>query len=222
MSLQLTIYDMKLKPISFNVDKSTTIGEIKKIFTSKGGDGGLNQWKYDGHILEDDNQKLEDIEGFDPEEMAMSVTTNVRGGPIQFTNVSKKQIKNLGFSSSAPSYRRIERGLNIFGICKKKGCKAEQKEVVVPINKNSFNLTEENFSLFCPECESIIQPKTVGFYLCQYRIYGSKVEDGKVVDFDNGYEEAKDKDYLQYFDPSSNGKITFIKLIFEISKYYEE
>ena len=80
MSVSLTILDMKLKPITFSVDKSTTIGEIRKIFVSNGGNGGNNQWKYDGKILENDEQKLENVEGFDPEEMAISVTTNVRGG----------------------------------------------------------------------------------------------------------------------------------------------
>ena len=78
--LEITIIDMKMKTVIFNVNKCATIGELRKIFVEKGGDGANNQWKYDGKILKNDNQKLQDIEGFDEEGMAISVTTNVRGG----------------------------------------------------------------------------------------------------------------------------------------------
>ncbi len=80
MSVPLTIIDMKMKTINISVDKSITINEIRKIFVEKGGEGANNQWKYDGEILKNDNQKLEDVKGFDSEGMAISVTTNVRGG----------------------------------------------------------------------------------------------------------------------------------------------
>ena len=80
MSVPLTIIDMKMKTINITVDKSITINEIRKIFVEKGGDGANNQWKYDGEILKNDNQKLEDVKGFDSEGMAICVTTNVRGG----------------------------------------------------------------------------------------------------------------------------------------------
>jgi hypothetical protein len=82
MSIPLTIIDMKLKPINISVDKSITIGEIRKLFVEKGGEGANNQWKYDGEILKDDNQRLEDIQRFDSDGMAISVTNNVRGGKI--------------------------------------------------------------------------------------------------------------------------------------------
>lgn len=80
MSVTLNIIDMKLKTIVLYVDKEQTIGEIRKLFVTQGGDGGNNQWKYDGEILSNDNTKLKNIKGFDEEEMAFSVTTNVRGG----------------------------------------------------------------------------------------------------------------------------------------------
>ncbi len=97
--------------------------------------------------------------------------------------------------------------------------KANGKEVVVPIKKKKINLTEEKFNQKCPECESIIEPKTVGFYLCKYHIYGQKIEDKKIVDFDNDYQKANDREYLQYFD-AENGEAKFIELIFEVIEYY--
>ena len=72
--------DMKMKTITLYVDKSVTIGFLRNLFREKGGDGINNQWKYDGRILDDDDIKLENVQGFDPEEMAITVTTNVRGG----------------------------------------------------------------------------------------------------------------------------------------------
>ena len=57
----------------------------------------------------------------------------ISGGGMTFTDVSKKNTINIGFSSSAPSYRTAEKGINIFGICKKSGCKAYEKEVIVPV-----------------------------------------------------------------------------------------
>ena len=78
MSVPLTIIDMKMKTINISVDKSITINEIRKIFVERGGEGANNQWKYDGEILQNDNQKLEDVKGFDSEGMAIYV--NVRLG----------------------------------------------------------------------------------------------------------------------------------------------
>lgn len=86
MSVHITIIDMKLKSIEIDVDKNTTIGELRKLYISRGGDGRDNQWKYDGNILRNDSQKLKDIEGFDPEEMAFSVLCNIRGGQIKIVD----------------------------------------------------------------------------------------------------------------------------------------
>ena len=77
LSLLLAV---SLVSINISVDKSITINEIRKIFVERGGEGANNQWKYDGEILQNDNQKLEDVKGFDSEGMAICVTTNVRGG----------------------------------------------------------------------------------------------------------------------------------------------
>ena len=82
MNVQVQFIDMKQKIVNLFVDKSITIGKLRKKFEENGGNGSNNQWKYDGQILENDNIKLEDIKGFDPDGMVISVTTNVRGGYI--------------------------------------------------------------------------------------------------------------------------------------------
>lgn len=82
MNVQVIFIDMKQKNVNLFINKSITIGRLRKKFEKNGGNGSNNQWKYDGHILENDNIYLENIRGFDSEGMAILVTTNVRGGYI--------------------------------------------------------------------------------------------------------------------------------------------
>ena len=61
--------------------------------------------------------------------------------------------------------------------------------------------------------------KTVGFYLCKFKIYGKKLVDDQVERFENKEDEANKKDSLKYFDPELNGEVTVIELIFEVLEY---
>jgi len=141
------------------------------------------------------------------------------GCAMLFTDLSKNKTKEIGFSKNAPSYRRATKGINIFGICNCKKCKAYKKEVVVPIKKKKLDLIKERDELFCPECEATIIPKTVGFYLCKFIIYGKKLVDDQVERFENEEDEANKKDKLKYFDPELNGEIMVTELIFEVLEY---
>jgi len=141
------------------------------------------------------------------------------GLPMLFSDVSKNKTKELTFSKKAPSYRKVTKGINIFGICKFKKCIAYQKEVVVRIKKKKFDLIEERNDLFCPECEALIVPKTVGFYLCKFKIYGKKLENGQEQEFSNESDEASNKGTLKYFDPELSGNVMITQLIFEVEKY---
>jgi hypothetical protein len=148
-------------------------------------------------------------------------TKGVKGSgcPMMFTDISKNKTKEIGFSKKAPSYRKVSKGINIFGICNFKKCKAYKKEVVVSIKKKKLDLIKERDELFCPECEATIIPKTVGFYLCKFKIYGKKIENDRVEPFENDEDEANNKDSLKYFDPELNGEITVTELIFEVLEY---
>ena len=139
--------------------------------------------------------------------------------PMMFTDISKNKTKEIGFSKKAPSYRKVTKGINIFGICIFKKCKAYKKEVVVRIKKKKLDLIKERDELFCPECEAIIIPKTVGFYLCKFKIYGKKIEDDIIEPFKNDPDEANNKDSLKYFDPEFNGEVKVSELIFEVLEY---
>ena len=149
-------------------------------------------------------------------------TKSTKGGGciMLFSDVSKNKTKEIGFSKDAPSYREASKGINIFGICHCKKCDAYNKEVVVRIKKNKFDLINEKDQLFCPECESVIIPKTVGFYLCRFHIYGKKIIDDKIIPFDNCINEAHNKNSVTYFDPDLNGEVFVSQLIFEVLEYF--
>ena len=211
--LSMTVFDLKR--------------EIERMFNLK--NGFLNDYilkcKYRGmrseSLMGKDNSTLFDNHIRNYCLVSFGKVKNLGGGgPMNFTDVSKGNTIDLDFSSDAPSYRTAGKGINIFGICKCKNCKSKGNEVVCIVNKKKIDLTEEKFNITCPECSSIIEPKTVGFYLCKYRIYGEKIENKTIVDFDSGVQEANDKNNLKYYDQLSNGEAKFNKIIFEVIEYY--
>jgi hypothetical protein len=143
-----------------------------------------------------------------------------RGYPMLFSDVNKNKTREITCSKKAPSYRAVTKGINIFGICNFKKCEAYKEEVVVMINKKKFDLINERNELFCPECGSPIIPKTVGFYLCKFKIYGKKINDGKEEYFENEIDEANNKNSVKYFDPDLNGEVMITQLIFEVTEYF--
>ena len=150
--------------------------------------------------------------------MTLSFYSNIIGGgiPIDFVDVSKGKIQNLEFSKSAPKWRKVQEGLNIFGICCNPQCKAYKKEVIfiphLEEDKHIFNLNDNITNILCPICHLIIKIKTCGFWKCEYQFIGAKIEKGKLENFDSGPKETKDNEF-EYFDPSGNGNVTWTKLI---------
>ena len=153
-------------------------------------------------------------------EILVVKTNNVKGGTfsINFTDLSKQIYEEDYFADEAPEYRIVGEGINIFGICKCKKCKAYKEEVIVPLNVDKFDIIKDKDNLECPACENLIVPKTVGFHLCDYKIKGTKFENGKCIPFEfNG--KAENKDSVQYFNPDKNGETTIMELMIEIIKY---
>ena len=148
-------------------------------------------------------------------------TRQILGGGFSmlFSDVNKNKTREITCSKKAPSYRAVNKGINIFGICNFKKCEAYKKEVVVMINEKKFDLIKERNELFCPECGSPIIPKTVGFYLCKFKIYGKKINNGKEEYFENNIDETN-KNSVKYFDPDLNGEVMITQLIFEVIEYF--
>ena len=158
--------------------------------------------------------------------ITVSNKLNVNGGILfaaSFTDVSANKFQEINFSKdlkNVPVYRLVKKGINIFGICHCKKCSAHKKEVIARISQDKFDLIKDRDELCCPACGSIITPKTVGFFLCQFKISGKKFQNGLVYNFANLPDEAKNKDSFKYFVPENNGEATFMDLIFEVLKYY--
>ena len=70
---------------------------------------------------------------------------SVKGGGgfcAKFTDVSQMKTINLEVSNIGPSYRKVDKGINIFGKCNCQSCEAGiyNIQVIVPIESNKFDL----------------------------------------------------------------------------------
>ena len=140
------------------------------------------------------------------------------GGPVDFCDVSKKKHEGHRLTSDGPTYRITGKGINIYGLCKGNPCKAYDKEVIVPINKKTFDLINEKYDLKCPLCSNIIIPKTVGFRNCEYKISGKKYQNNNIEKF-SFTDRADNSGEIKYYNPNDNGTALMIELKFEILKY---
>ena len=146
---------------------------------------------------------------------------NIKGGfEYKLVDFSKGKIKNLKFSKTAPKWRKVREGLNIFGFCPNKDCITKKSEVVyIPIemdikdNYFKYNIFENIKNMKCPMCKRVIKAKTIGFYKCEYQIIGEKIdEEGKIEQYDSKPKETENGNF-EYFDPDENGETTWSRLI---------
>ena len=145
-------------------------------------------------------------------------TETVMGGlfAINFTDVRKQVHEEHYFSDRAPSYRTVTQGINIYGICRGKQCKAYKKEVVVrQRGRRKFDLIKEMDDLLCPECGVVIKPKTLGFHLCKYKVSGKIFFNDEIEPFEvEG--NAENENSIQYFNPDKNGETMVVELKIEV------
>ncbi|EQC28958.1 hypothetical protein SDRG_13295 [Saprolegnia diclina VS20] len=75
----------------------------------------------------------------------------------------RRTMRSARISSSAPSWRTFDRGLNIHGKCTNEACMA-------------FNVLAH--SAPCPICKQAIEARSCGFYACEWRYEAFKVGSG--------------------------------------------
>jgi len=175
---------------------------------------------WNGNLL-DQNKTLKDLNIKDGAGIIVSKYKHLIGGglSINFADLSKNIYEEHYFSESAPDYRIVSKGINVYGICKGKKCEAYNKEVICPLKKKKyFDLLKERDDLECPICGYLMIPKTLGFYSCEYRIKGKKYEHDKIIPFDFK-DKSSQKDSIRYFNPDKNGNAMFIELIVEVINF---
>ena len=168
----------------------------------------------------EDNRTLNDYNI--QKESTLQLILRLRGGGIalNFVNVEKGVVQNLSFSSKAPEWRSVEKGLNLFGNCQNKECEAFNEEVIhkVGIPHKKFNIQENILNIKCPICDGLIVPKTCGFWDCEYQFEGDKIENGKLKHIDTKCKETQG-DKFEYFNPFDNGSSLWTNLnIYVIEK----
>ena len=145
-----------------------------------------------------------------------SKLTGGGGFSLKFTDLSKQIHQDCYFTNNAPIWRNVSQGINIFGNCKCENCIANEQEVIVPLeNMSRIDLIREKENLKCPMCKGLIEPKTVGFFLCEYNVRGKNFENGIIKPFEfKGI--ASSNNSFKYYDPVKNGETIVIELIIEI------
>ena len=165
---------------------------------------------------------------------------------ITFNDVSSKTKdaiikRKVHKISNGCGYRYVSPGINLYGVCGNKNCKAYSKEVIQMIKDNELNLVKIRGFMQCPICEGKNDAKTVGFYKCYFNIYGIKYNEEKdenekfgveIKDFwkqeintDNSVlvngkrvqVNKSDEDSVSKFN-EYNGEADFIKLVFQVKK----
>ena len=143
-------------------------------------------------------------EGFFP---VLILDIPIRGGgcPFEFVDYDNGKTTKLKFSKNAPKWRRVHEGLNLFGKCINKDCKAFNKEVIDPKSNNiKFSIEQQKREIKCPICDKNFMPLTFGFWKCEYQIKGVRLKNGEYEDVNINGKETKGDDF-EYYDPSDNG-----------------
>ena len=227
MSIKVIIKDPYDNTIEFVVDRSITIGELRNLYSSKGGEGS-SQMKISGEIISDDKRLEDYIFNKNSKKITICCVNAVRGGGDTnvFANLSDDYITQSNVTKfndpRIPDWRVVAKGINLYGICENSKCKAKGKQVIMNVESKEIDLYKENFMGKCPMCGKHFDLDTCGFYFCDYKLEGSYF-DKEVDDWVNLPEDTKStRDQKEsYYDPSKivegkQSKVKYNKLILKV------
>ena len=174
----------------------------------------INKTRYRNYYNSPNNM-FEDIQNGD--ELKVEYLSKIYGGlcSIDFIDIDKlTKTKKLKFSKEAPKWRKVSIGLNLFGKCINKKCKAFNEEVIHPVGINvkfDFN-SDDRKNIKCPICSKNFVPITMGFWKFEYQIKGEKLKNGDYKKVNLNGKETKGDDF-EYFDPYKNETVSWSKLM---------
>ena len=228
--MQIFLLTLTGKTITLDVDPFDTIENLKDKIQDKEGipidqqrllfDEKDYNYPYIKKIISDGKlcpKQLEDhrfIKDYNiKDKSTLLIVLRLRGGEFGnsgkvFTDPEKVGPKGIKFSSNAPFYRAVSKGMNLFGICENKNCLAFKKEVIHKFGFGTFDLINDMKynPPVCPSCEfGLRDVTTCAFWQCKYSYVGVKYENKKLQDVNYSNSNSK-KDEVDYFDPGENGE----------------
>lgn len=211
---------------SFDVEPSMIVRELKKTVGEAAHYHDLEVlWLvFDGEILyEEATLEDYDIQGGSMLELVeRGSSSRSFGGLIglKFVDVSDDQaLQRIGWSRTAPSWRRARHGLCLEGLCKNNQCAAFNRTVIMPVGYKKFDMLDDSVETrtICPACKKHVTPVTCGFNNCWWRYNGSQnVENSPSRPCSSAWREADDAYYR--FDEQHGEHVSWKKLVFEAVK----
>ena len=201
-------------------------------------------------FYENQKIKIRDVESLEGFAINFNDITcgNILYIPVSSEVPERKEVSNgmdlIPQLSEVPKWREVCNGINLFGRCEIENCVAYDKEIVAKIDDDNYDLCKNNGQMNCPMCNSKCESKTVGFYNCYYNYYGVKYDENKDKTEKFGVEipnlsksvinnndtvivngkaikiNKTEFGNASYFSPD-NGVVQFIKLVFQVKKYFE-
>ncbi len=113
-------------------------------------------------------------------------------------------------------FNDLKNGINIVGKCSNRNCNFKDQEVLSYRDEDKFELISNMYDVKCPHCSSIILPKKIAFYKCDFIISGKKVDGDFVVPFVLERKDINDNDNYYLFDPNHDKNTTYVELVCQI------
>lgn len=139
-----------------------------------------------------------------------STIQNTKGPGFTFSEL--ENAKYLQFDKTAPSWRTVEKGLNLEGRCTNSTCPAFKQVIWIRKGIGSFNIGEELYGQKCPECLVELSEKVynLGFWNCEYKIKGTKEVKNKGIKFESDWTKAPRQEFKTFLPAAC--KWAFLKI----------
>ncbi|CAF1270002.1 unnamed protein product [Adineta steineri] len=181
MRIRITTCTGLGREYDFDVDPSIIIRELKKSAGEKAGysDPEMLWLVFDREILYDE-ATLEDydiqagsvLELVDRTQLYRNFGVFIG---VKFVDVCDNQaLEKIGWSTTAPRWRRARRGLCLEGLCENKKCEAYNSTVIMPVGYKKVDMLDKSLYTItkCPICKEYVTPVTCGFNNCWWRYEG--------------------------------------------------
>jgi hypothetical protein len=146
----------------------------------------------------------------------LHLVLRLRGGGevVNFADVTRDgALRKMEWSSGAPMWRRVGKGLVLKGRCKNRACVAHNGHVYCTLGFTVFDLMTDSHRVVCPACETQFKPKCPGFNNCYWRWEAIKADASNTLLTKTW---TKAGDCYTTFDEAKSGHAAFVHLQLEV------